>query len=107
MDKIEEILIQVSDLGNLLEIGISTKINRVIVNKNVYEILPSMIERFYSIIRTWEENYSGSILENSEMFRILLKEENKIHTIEGIGLYPKNYSEFKEWVGEVCVRDLL
>ncbi len=107
MDKIEEILIQVSNFENLIEININTKINRVIVNGNVYEILPSMIERLYSIIRTWRENYSGSIVENSEMFRIVLKEKSKVQTLEGAGVYPENYSEFKGWIGEVYARNIL
>lgn len=41
------------------------------------------------------------------MFRVFIKENGNVYTMEGSGEYPKNYFEFKNWIGDVSARDIL
>ena len=107
MNNVDEVVIHVSNSSSPAVVRISPKLNRVIVNGELKGILPSTIDRLYSIIRTWKDIYNGPMVKEIEIFEITIKEGTKVSTMKGMGAYPENYSEFKSWLGDIYARNVL
>ena len=72
--------------------------NLVVNNKKISE------ELIHELIRTiclWKSEYGYSNTIDAEEFLLRIKTLNKVDTFHGKGIFPKNYSYFKEIIGEI------
>lgn len=72
---------------------------RIIVNEKIDFISQEKIDELIRIIRTWKNQYVGSLIDGDSFF-IRINMESGSEVIEGRGKYPDNYLNFKEWVSD-------
>ena len=101
MDELNYIEINISDIGNEINMIIDVKGLFVITNQFKKNITKDKINDLLRIIRTWEEFYDYSYQLEPEKYLIRLISNNEEKTLKTNGIKPKNYNEFKMWVGEL------
>lgn len=92
--------IYIENLKNTLSINIDLDNNIIFVNGIKKSITNEKIESLFRIIREWENNYNNNNTIDGENFSIKIITNNNVNVITGNGDYPKNYIEFKNWIGE-------
>ena len=92
--------IYIENLKNTLSVNIDLDNNIIFVNGIKKSITNEKIESLFRIIREWENNYNNNNTIDGENFSIKIITTNNVNVITGNGDYPKNYIEFKNWIGE-------
>ena len=101
MDNIEYIEIITFNMFKRVKIDISVKDLKVISDDKIRPISIDEIKRLQEIIKYWEEDYQGFVLD-AEKFTIRLISNNQIiKQHQGNGRYPSNYNEFKRWISDI------
>lgn len=98
---------------NLIEIlitrGIITRYSLLIVpkenicylNEKKHYLEKDKINKILSIISLWKNEYGIKEAIDQEEFTITITTNNKTETIHGKGIYPNNYNQLLEIIGEI------
>lgn len=83
------------------EIEIDCINKKIIQNKKEKEIKEKEISELIKLISSWDKEYNSSNEIDSEEFYIRLLGNNIEENYHGKGVFPTNYSYFKEIIGEI------
>lgn len=98
---------------NLIEIlitsGIFTHYNLLIIpkdnicylNDKKYILEKDKISKILALISLWKNEYGTKEGIDQEEFSITITTNNKTETIHGKGIYPNNYNQLLEIIGEI------
>lgn len=98
---------------NLIEIlitsGIFTRYNLLIIpkdnicylNDKKYILEKAKIDKILALISLWKNEYGTKEGIDQEEFSITITTNNKTETIHGKGIYPNNYNQLLEIIGEI------
>lgn len=101
MGKLDYIEITIFDIYNITKISISIPRLKLTINDKLKDISSDKIEKLLEIIKCWDDNYKGFMLD-IEKYTIKLISKNRIIKVyKGNGKYPYNYNEFKRWISDV------
>lgn len=89
--------------------GINIKLNLLISveNKNCYfndiqyDITNEKIDKLLDILSTWKYEYGSSNIIDAQEFKVIVKTNNGVTNYHGNGIYPNNYNEFLDVLGDI------
>lgn len=71
------------------------------LNNKKYEINDTFLQHIQNILLTWKNEYGSSNKIDQEEFLIKIKTNTSIEKIHGKGIYPDNYNQLFEILGEL------
>jgi len=71
------------------------------LNEKKYKIDDQFINRLENILLTWKNEYGYSNKIDTEEFIIKIKTTNSVDKIHGKGIFPDNYNQLLELLGEL------
>jgi len=86
------------NIKGLTQENIIIRDGKCIKNGIEFNITTEKILELIRLIRTWKEEYGCDNKLDSEEFKVTLIEK-EVYTFHGKGVFPENYSNFKEWLG--------
>ena len=99
---VDEIEIEVRNgINNTVNYIIYPKDNVCYINEETYYISDEQINYLLSIIVTWKYEHGTSNSIDTVEFEVKIYSDDKIDRYHGKGIFPYNYNEFKEVLGEV------
>lgn len=99
IDKVEIII--GNGLADEYLIMINNHVKKAFVNGKVIEVTDDYVDRLLQIIKYWKNEYGNDNKIDSIEFTITLYEDNNEEKYHGKGIFPDNYNEFKELLGEL------
>lgn len=99
IDKVEIII--GNGLSDEYLIMINNHVKKAFVNDNIIDIADDYVERLLEIIKYWKNEYGNDNKIDSIEFTITLYEDNIEEKYHGKGIFPDNYNELKELLGEL------
>ena len=101
MNNIEYIEIIIFNTYNITKINIDTKKLKITINDESRNITTDKINELLEIMKFWDSNYQGFVLDAEKFTIKLISNNKKIITYQGNGSYPYNYNDFKRWIGDI------
>lgn len=98
---------------NLIEIlitsGIFTRYNLLLIpkdnicylNDKKYNLEKAKIDKILALISLWKNEYGTKEGIDQEEFSITITTNSNTETIHGKGIYPNNYNQLLEIIGEI------
>lgn len=71
------------------------------LNNSVYNLNEQILTRLKDIIYTFKKEYGNSNVIDIEEFEIIVTTHNQINKYHGKGIYPTNYQELINLLGEI------
>jgi len=99
IDKVEIVINE--GLSNEELIMINNQSKKAFVNGEVKEIPNDFVDRLIEIVKYWKKEYGSSNQFETTEYTISLFEGNIEETYHGKGIFPSNYNELKELLGEL------
>lgn len=99
IDKVEIEINEGSANKELIMINNHSK--NAFVNGDVKDIPNDFVDRLVEIVKYWKKEYGSSNQFETTEYTISLFEGNIEETYHGKGIFPSNYNELKELLGEL------
>lgn len=71
------------------------------INNNKYKISELYLNNLLQIIYLWKNEYGNDNIIDSEEFLIKIETKDNVETFHGKGIFPYNYQELKELLGDI------
>lgn len=93
--------ITINSIGNNINLYIDVVNYKIKMNDREKEISKEKLNELIRIIRTWSPIYQNKTNKlDIETFIIKINTNEGTDIIKGMGSFPNNYLELKNWIGE-------